>query len=228
MTNKKVLQICSSGRGFQRQGAGVFWRQGLAGVFLTPRSHSNSLLQAAHAINWANQLLWNIRIAIILQLFNWFSWWKFCIPVICPWNGEIWHGYRMLAKRHTCLYDWPIEFLSLCACCTSPSYPALLLIDGYPKTTYTMWAPFHPLLPPDQMAVSSLLTYNFWYKISANYPPQKTESEVSSHTNSSLESWIIYLWLGFGVGLGAFRLRARDEFLGQIVTDFFRTHSVGP
>ena len=36
MTNKKVLQICSSGRGFLRQGAGVFWRQGRAGVFLTP------------------------------------------------------------------------------------------------------------------------------------------------------------------------------------------------
>ena len=36
MTNKKVLQICSSGRGFQRQGAGIFWRQGRAGVFLTP------------------------------------------------------------------------------------------------------------------------------------------------------------------------------------------------
>ena len=30
------LQICSSGRGFPRQGAGVFWRQGRAGVFLTP------------------------------------------------------------------------------------------------------------------------------------------------------------------------------------------------
>ena len=28
--------MCSSGRGFLRQGAGPFWRQGQAGVFFTP------------------------------------------------------------------------------------------------------------------------------------------------------------------------------------------------
>ena len=30
------LQMCSYGRGFIRQGVGVFWRLGWAGVFLTP------------------------------------------------------------------------------------------------------------------------------------------------------------------------------------------------